>query len=105
MASSFELRVLGAYSRHVLKGMQRVGAVTDDRDLLTTAFADGRNQTLILLNRGAAARQVEVGGAARPWVEMERTGLEEANAVSAVPAQVVVKPGEIVVLSTLHAEK
>ena len=105
VASSFELRVLGAYSRHVLKGMQRVGAVTDDRDLLTTAFADGRNQTLILLNRGAAARQVEVGGAARPWVEMERTGLEEANAVSAVPAQVVVKPGEIVVLSTLHAEK
>jgi hypothetical protein len=35
---------------------------------------------------------------------MERTGLEEENAVSAVPLEVVVEPGEIVVLSTIKAE-
>jgi hypothetical protein len=35
---------------------------------------------------------------------MERTGLEEENAISAVPAEVVVEPGEIVVLSTIRTE-
>jgi hypothetical protein len=35
---------------------------------------------------------------------MERTGLEEENAISAVPGEVVVEPGEIVVLSTIKAE-
>jgi O-glycosyl hydrolase len=103
--SSFELRVLGAYSRHILKGMQRIAVETDDRDLLTTAFADGRNETLIMVNRGSVARKVVVEGAARPWAEMERTGLEEENAVFVVPAEVVVQPGEIVVLSTVMAEK
>jgi O-glycosyl hydrolase len=103
--SSFELRVLGAYSRHILKGMQRIGVETDDRDLLTTAFAEGQNETLVMVNRGTVALKVAVQGAARPWAEMERTGLEEGNAVFSVPAEVVVQPGEIVVLSTVIAEK
>jgi hypothetical protein len=102
--SSFELRVLGAYSRHIVKGMQRVGAGVEDGDLLTTAFADATNQTLVMINRGTAARTVKVVGATHPWTEMERTGSEAENTISAVPAEVVVEPGDIVVLSTLHAE-
>ncbi len=105
VASSFELRVLGAYSRHVLKGMQRVGVSTDENELLTTAFADAQNETLVVVNRGTAAVAVAVRGAAKQWMEMERVGLEEPNTVSDVPAEVVVEPGEIVVLSTLKAEK
>jgi hypothetical protein len=35
---------------------------------------------------------------------MERTGLEEENTVSAVSPEIVVEPGEIVVLSTIKAE-
>lgn len=104
VASSFELRVLGAYSRHILKGMQRVGASVEDGDLLTTAYADARNQTLVMINRGAAARTVKIAGATQKWIEMERTGAEEENAIGAAPEQIVVEPGEIVVLSTLHAE-
>ena len=103
VATSFELRVLGAYSRHILKGMRRLGTEADDGDLLTTAFADGKNETLVMVNRAAAARKVTVLGAAHPWVEMERTGLEADNAVSAVPAEISVEPGEIVVLSTVKA--
>ena len=103
--SSFELRVLGAFSRHILKGMQRIGVETSDANLLTTAFADGQNETLVLVNRGTAALKVAFAGPARPWAEMERTGMESANAVSAVPAEVVVEPGEIVVLSTVAAER
>jgi len=101
--SSFELRVLGAYSRHILKGMKRIEAETDDPDLLTTAFADGENQTLVMINRSTLARKVAVQAAARPWVEMERSGPEEENTVFAVSPEVVLQPGEIVVLSTVKA--
>jgi O-glycosyl hydrolase len=105
VASSFELRVLGAYSRHILKGMQRVDVETDDHELLTTAFANGQHQTVIMLNRAAVAAKVAVRGNSKHWLQMERTGLEENNLVSAVPGEVVVQPGEIVVLSTVIAEK
>ena len=105
VASSFELRVMGAFSRHVLKGMQRVGVETADRDLLATAFMEGKNETLVMVNRGTVALKVAVAGGSKPWAEMERTGIEEANAVSTVPAELVVAPGEIVVLSTVAAEK
>jgi hypothetical protein len=102
--TSFELRVLGAYSRHIRKGMKRVDAASGDADLLTTAFTDGKDETLVMVNRASTARTVTVQGVRLPWVEMERTGLEEENEVSAVPAEVTVQPGEIVVLSTIKAE-
>jgi hypothetical protein len=102
--SSFELRVLGAYSRHILKGMKRVGVSSSDPDLLTTAFAGNGNETLVMVNRGTAARKIEISGASHPWAEMERTGLEEPNEVSAVPDQIIVQPGEIVVLSMVKAD-
>ncbi len=102
--SSFELRVLGAYSRHILKGMKRVGVSSSDPDLLTTGFTGNGNETLVMVNRGTTAQKITIGGASHPWAEMERTGLEEVNQVSAAPDQVVMKPGEIVVLSTIKAE-
>ncbi len=104
-ATSFELRVLGAYSRHIRKGMKRVNAASSDGDLLSTAFADGKDETLVMVNRAATARRVTVRDARSPWVEMERTGLEEANEISATPEEIVVQPGEIVVLSTMKAEQ
>ena len=101
--SSFQLRVLGAYSRHILKGMKRVGATTSDADLLTTAFAGNGSETLVMINRGTTARKITVSGTSHPWAEMEGTGLEEPNEISAVPDQITVQPGEIVVLSTIKA--
>jgi hypothetical protein len=95
---------MGAFSRHIVKGMQRVSVESGDPDLLTSAFADGQHESLVVINRSATARKLSVQGAAHSWVEMERTGLEEENAVSTVPAEVVVEPGEIVVLSTIKAE-
>jgi hypothetical protein len=102
--SSYQLRVMGAYSRHIMKGMQRIGVETGDPDLLATAFADGQNETLVVVNRSATARKLAVQGGSHPWAEIEGTGLEEENAVSSVPAEVVVEPGEIVVLSTFKVE-
>ena len=102
--TSFQLRVLGAFSRHILKGMQRIGVSTGDPDLLATAFAGANNETLVVINRSTTARKLAVDGAAHPWAEIERTGLEEENSVSAVTPEITVEPGEIVVLSTIKAE-
>ena len=103
VASSFELRVLGAFSRHVLKGMHRIGSTSADPDLLTSAFTDGTQQTLIVINRGSTPRQVKLAGATVRWVELERTSYTDDNSVLATPSDLLVKPGEIVVLSTLKA--
>ncbi len=104
VATSYQLRLMGAFSRHIVKGMQRIAVHATDPDLLATAFADGQSETLVVVNRSATARKLAVEGANHPWAEMERTGLQEENVVAAVPAEVVVEPGEIVVLSTIKAQ-
>ena len=67
VASSFQLRVFGAYSRRVLSGMVRVDAASSDSDLLATAFqaADGE-RTLVLLNRSTRPQRVAVDWPGKP---------------------------------------
>jgi len=98
VASSFELRVMGAFSRHVLKGMTRVSATSDNSDLLTTAFEDARHTSLIVLNRSTEPQRLRVDWAGKHWTEMERTSQTMENVVSA-PRDLIVAPGEIVTLS------
>ncbi len=102
--TSFQLRVLGAYSRHILKGMQRVGVDSGDPDLLATAYSGDQDETLVVINRSTVARRLAIQGAAHAWAEIERTGLEEENAVSALRTDNVIQPGEIVVFSTIKAQ-
>jgi len=102
-ASSFELRVLGAYSRHIHKGMKRVGTTSTDPDLLTSAYADATNSTVVILNRSATARSLSIPGNT-PWTEVERTSFSEANEVAQTRGELVVQPGEIVVLSTMKIQ-
>jgi len=101
VASSFQLRVLGAFSRHILKGMKRIGTTSTDPELLTSAFADSTNTTLVVINRAATARTLTVPS--NKWAELERTSQSQQNAASTVPAALIVQPGEIVVLSTATA--
>jgi O-glycosyl hydrolase len=104
VASSFQLRVLGAFSRHVLKGMRRVDAASSDPDLLTAAFQDGAKASLIVLNRSTEARTLDVTWTGRKWNEIERTSLYAENQVSTmVPTTITIEPGEIVTLSTSAA--
>lgn len=100
--SSFQLRVLGAFSRHILKGMKRIGTTSTDPDLLVSAFADSTNTSVVVINRAATARTISVPTA--KWAELERTSLTAENATSTVPTNLVVQPGEILVLSTLKAQ-
>jgi hypothetical protein len=102
VASSFQLRALGAFSRHVLKGMKRIDASSSNPDLLTSAFEDGDKATLIVVNRSTEPQALNVSGANRGWKQIERTNVYSENTTStSVPAQIIVQPGEIVTLSTI----
>jgi O-glycosyl hydrolase len=99
VASSFQLRVLGAYSRHVLKGMRRVEAASGNADLLTAAFTDGTKSSLIVLNRSTEPQRLKVEWPGVRWTAMERTSFYDENAETAASGKVVVQPGEIVTLA------
>ena len=104
VASSFELRTLGAFSRHILKGMRRVETESSTPELLTAAFEEGTKAAVIVLNRSTEPQKLDVQWAGRHWIEVERTSLYSENETSSsVPAELVVQPGEIVTLSTFAA--
>lgn len=50
-SSSFQLRVFGSFSRHILKGMNRIETNSDNQDLLVTAYAGPGKRTMVLMNR------------------------------------------------------
>lgn len=105
VASSDQLRVLGAFSRHILPGMTRVAAQSSDPDLLATAFTGSHGATaMVMLNRSTEPLHVTVHGTNSGWSEIERTSPYLQNEESAVPPRIVIQPGEIVTLSTFHAE-
>ena len=99
VASSFELRVLGAFSRHVLKGMRRYASEADNKDVLTAAFSDGKRSSVIVLNRSTAPQRVSVAWNGVRWTHVERTSFYAENAESAAGDEIVVQPGEIVTLA------
>ncbi len=60
-ASSAQLRVYGAYSRRIHRGMQRVEVSHDNADLLATAFVcDEGRATLVALNRSIHPIQINL---------------------------------------------
>ena len=104
VASSYQLRVLGAFSRHVVKGMRRVEVQALNTDLLTAAFEDGDKASLVVLNRSTEPQKLDVRWAGRRWIEVERTSISAENETSLHGSDpVVVQPGEIVTLSTFTA--
>ena len=103
VASSFQLRVLGAYSRHVLKGMRRVEATSGSPDLLTVAFTDGPRSSAIVLNRSTVAQRLRTEWSGVTWTRMERASFYDENVEADAPAEVVVQPGEIVTLSNFSS--
>jgi hypothetical protein len=103
IASSFQLRVLGAFSRHVIKGMHRIESGSPNHDLLTAAFTDGTRNTLIVLNRSTSAQRLRLDWADAHWTELERTNFYSENVDSSIPSDIIVAPGEIVTLSNFKA--
>lgn len=105
VASSFQLRVMGAFSRHVLKGMRRVETQAGNGDLLTAAFTDGKRDSLIVLNRSTEAQRLRVDWNGVRWTRMERTDFYNENVETAAPEEIVIAPGEIVTLADFSADE
>jgi O-glycosyl hydrolase len=103
-ASSFQLRVLGAYSRHLPEGMVRVEANSSNSDLLVSAFeGKGDARTVILANRGTSPQTITMNWPGTKWRETERASQYLENTPETVSSSLVIQPGEIVTLSTLPA--
>jgi hypothetical protein len=108
VASSRQLRVFGAFSRRIRKGMRRVEARTEDGDLLVSAYlGEDGSKTLVALNRGTATRRVRVAWPGARFTALERTGPYHPNAVEPAPAtgangtvEVVVDGGAIATLTS-----
>ena len=101
VASSFELRVLGAFSRHILRGMHRVEATSDNPDLLASAFEGEGKSTLVVMNRSTLPQHLRINWSGKKWVQIERTSPYLENALTTqVSREEIIQPGEIVVLSS-----
>ncbi len=104
VASGYQLRILGAYSRHLPEGMVRVDANSSNPDLLVTAYeGNGNRRTLIATNRGLVPQVLTLNWPGTTWTDMERVSQYAENQREDVPAKVLIQPGEIVTLSTLEA--
>lgn len=103
VASSFQLRVLGAFSRHILKGMHRIETNTSNQDLLTAAFTDGQHSSVIVLNRSTHSQRLHLDWQGTRWSQMERTSFYAENEEKSLPKKIVIQPGEIVTLSNFRA--
>jgi O-glycosyl hydrolase len=102
VASSYQLRVLGSYSRHLPEGMVRVDASSSNPDLLVSAYGGSeKTRTVILTNRGNTPQSLTVNWPGTTWNEMERVSQYSENSREPIPAKIVIQPGEIITLSTL----
>lgn len=101
VAASHQLRVFGAFSRRVCRGMTRIGADSSDKDLLATAFQGAEGATVVLLNRGVTPCRVSLQGL-EAFREMEVVDLYHENAVQPAPkGEVMVAPGSFVTLTSV----
>ena len=102
VASSYQLRVLGAYSRHLREGMFRVDASSNNPDLLVSAY-EGKDKmrTVIATNRSTSPQMLNVNWPGTIWSELERVSQYDENKREAGFTRTVIQPGEIVIFSTL----
>lgn len=98
-ASSFQLRVFGAFSRNLLKGFKRVEISSSDRDLLISAYQKEKKNVIIILNRSTIPKEVNLSDL--PGVtamEIANPYQENTKYVLAKNSRLKIEPGSIVTL-------
>jgi len=98
IASGFQLRTFGAFSRHILKGMKRVDVFQESSHLLVTAYAGKKRYTMVILNPTTKPVELDIQWRNCRFKGMERTSSYLNNQYSEVPNVIVIEPGEIVTL-------
>lgn len=109
VASSYQLRVFGAYSRRIREGMIRVGTETDADDLLVSAFAgEGGTGTVVILNRSIKPRRLHILWPNIQFTQGEWVDPYYENDVRKAPAartdgstEVTIAPGALVTLTNV----
>jgi hypothetical protein len=101
--AGYTLRTFGAFSRRLKEGMTRLGARSDNPDLLATVYAGTAGEkTAILINRSTAPQRVRLDWPGGAFTAMEVASASQGNTVTTpAPKQVVVQPGEIVTLTNV----
>lgn len=99
IASSYQLRVFGAFSKHLLKGMHRIGATSSDKNLLVSAYSNGEKNTVIILNRDTEPKEIDFSEFGNISM-METVSPYQENRTSEIldSQRLVVAPGSIVTL-------
>lgn len=98
--SSYQLRVFGAFSKHLLKGFQRITSSSSDPDLLVSAYSKENKNVVIILNRSTATKQVKLNDLppvnameiASPYKENIGYEIDKKNGT------ITIEPGSIVTL-------
>ncbi len=98
--SSYQLRVMGAFSRHLPRGIQRIEAVSDQKDLLISAFENKRQKTLILMNRSNKPISVTIDWQEAHFkkIEIADPYHENSNTLFKGSKNITVEAGSIVTL-------
>jgi hypothetical protein len=98
VASGFQLRTFGAFSRHIIKGMNRVDISSESTPLLVTAYSGKKSNTLVALNPTTRPIELDIQWNKVKFKGMERTSCYLNNQQSKVPHTIVIEPGEIITL-------
>lgn len=108
-ATSHQLRVFGAFSRRLPRGMTRIEATSTSKDLFVSAFLDDKGRgTIILLNRDVTSHVVSLAQLPIPLTEVERVDLYHSTAaqplsdVTGGARTIRVLPGSIVTLTSVE---
>lgn len=108
VASSFQLRVMGAFSRHVRKGMKRIDVTMGDPDVMATAFVGANNEaTMVVMNRSTKATRLHLSWPHAPTFHtLERTSPYSENHAEPITSleHIMIAPGEILTLTTEPAQ-
>ena len=98
VASGFQLRTFGAFSRHILKGMKRVDVSPETMPLLVTAYKGKKSNILVVLNPATRPIAFDIQWNNCKFKRMERTTSYLNNQHSEIPDTIVIDPGEILTL-------
>jgi len=98
VASSHQLRVFGAWSRHIRAGMTRVKAESSEPHLLATAFQGAQGEkTVVLMNRSTRTQKVALNWPGAKFAIRETAGEREENRSEPhTSGEILIAPGSIV---------
>lgn len=103
VASSYQARVFGAFSRRLREGMVRVESGSSASDLLATAYeGNGGARTVILINRSTTPQRVRIKWPGDAFTAAEVVSQYHENKVlRSLPGSVIVQPGELITLTNV----